>query len=119
MQLIPSEKYLFDFSGGYVYYSFIKPQTHILPHCGPTNLKIRCHIPIFVPDSCTIRVGNEIKTYVEAQSLFFDDSFEQEIWNDSNEILVILVLDFWNTKLVEQEIAFIKSFPFLTTLRYS
>eukprot|EP01127_Copromyxa_protea_P008953 TRINITY_DN2073_c0_g1_i3.p1 TRINITY_DN2073_c0_g1~~TRINITY_DN2073_c0_g1_i3.p1 ORF type:complete len:212 (+),score=29.13 TRINITY_DN2073_c0_g1_i3:77-637(+) len=31
---------------GYVYVSVVQPGTFITPHCGPTNTKLRCHLPL-------------------------------------------------------------------------
>src|SRR4029077_12796596 len=34
------------------------PGTHVKPHCGPHNARIRCHFGLIVPENCYIRVGN-------------------------------------------------------------
>jgi hypothetical protein len=50
-----------------------------------SNAKLRAHIGLSVPESPLllrngIRVGNEVREWVEGKALFFDDSFEHEVW---------------------------------------
>ena len=35
---------------GLIYVSRMRPRTHISAHRGPTNLRLRCHLAIAVPD---------------------------------------------------------------------
>jgi len=98
---------------GYVYFSILHPQTHILPHCGPCNLKIRCHLPLIVPNDCKMRVGNETRSWIEGKVVLFDDSFEHEVWQNSlDQIRVVLLIDFWHPDLTEAEIETIISLQF-------
>ena len=30
-------------------FSALAPDTHVMPHCGPTNKKLRCHLPLHIP----------------------------------------------------------------------
>jgi len=32
-------------------FSALAPDTHVKPHCGPTNKKLRCHLPLHIPTS--------------------------------------------------------------------
>ncbi len=66
---------------GYVYFSRIKPGTHILPHCGVCNLKLRLQLPLFVDSNheVKIRVANEWRTYAEGRAMIFDDTFDHEV----------------------------------------
>ena len=34
----------------HVFFSCASPNTHIIPHNGPTNKKLRCHLPLVVPE---------------------------------------------------------------------
>jgi beta-hydroxylase len=79
-------------------YSFLKPQTHILPHKGYTKMVLRCHLPLIVPsgNNCAIRVGEETREWKEGQLMIFDDSFEHEAWNRSDEMRVVLMFDIPN-----------------------
>ena len=44
-----------------VFFSVLSPGTHIEPHCGATNLRLRCHLPLQLPTAgrAEMRVGNE------------------------------------------------------------
>lgn len=79
-------------------YSFLKPHTHILPHEGYTRMVLRCHLPLIVPpgDQCSLRVGDESRVWKEKELLIFDDSFEHEAWNNSDEDRVVLMFDIPN-----------------------
>jgi aspartyl/asparaginyl beta-hydroxylase (cupin superfamily) len=46
------------------------------------------------PGQCRIRVGEDIRPWVEGKSLVFDDTFEHEAWNDTDGTRVVLFVDF-------------------------
>lgn len=79
-------------------YSFLKPNTHILPHKGYSRMVLRCHLPLIVPKggNCAIRVGDETREWKEGELMIFDDSFEHEAWNKSNKDRVVLMFDIPN-----------------------
>lgn len=76
--------------------SRMKPGTHVSPHCGPTNLRIRVHLGVVVPDGCAIRVGNETRFWEEGKVMVFDDSFEHEVWHRGMTDRIVLILDLWH-----------------------
>ena len=100
-----TSKILEDFSQahtalhGSAYFSLLAPRTHIRRHCGPTNARLRLHLGLVVPDGCSIRVGDEVRTWVEGRCLLFDDSFEHEVWNDADEERLVLIVDVWHPDL--------------------
>ncbi|KAH8063732.1 peptide-aspartate beta-dioxygenase [Aureococcus anophagefferens] len=100
-----TSKILEDFSQahtalhGSAYFSLLAPRTHIKRHCGPTNARLRLHLGLVVPDGCSIRVGDEVRTWVEGRCLLFDDSFEHEVWNDADEERLVLIVDVWHPDL--------------------
>lgn len=79
-------------------YSYLNPSTHVLPHKGYSRMVLRCHLPLIVPDEklCALRVGNETRHWKEGELLIFDDSFEHEAWNKSDEKRVVLMFDIPN-----------------------
>ncbi len=79
-------------------FSFLPSQTKIKPHEGYTRMVLRCHLPLIVPEGnqCGIRVGDETHFWKEGELVVFDDSFEHEAWNDSNENRVVLMFDIPN-----------------------
>lgn len=79
------------------FFSILLPFKKIPEHKGPYKGVIRYHLALKVPDSftdCGIRVGEEIRHWQEGKSLIFDDTFVHEAWNNTNEIRVVLFLDF-------------------------
>ena len=79
------------------WFSILAPRYHIPPHRGPTRAFIRCHLALQVPrerEKCWIRVDNEVCHWDEGQCLVFDDTYEHEVLNDTDEWRVVLFLDF-------------------------
>jgi beta-hydroxylase len=77
-------------------FSILAPRKHIPDHCGPYKGVIRYHLGVKVPaqrEQCRIRVGEELASWQEGESLIFDDTFEHEVWNDTDEERVVLFLD--------------------------
>lgn len=78
-------------------FSILLPHKHIPEHRGYYKGVIRYHLGLIVPQSqekCRIRVGNEVRHWEEGKSLIFDDTFQHEVWNKTDEIRVVLFLDF-------------------------
>ncbi|MBV8594413.1 MAG: aspartyl/asparaginyl beta-hydroxylase domain-containing protein [Caulobacteraceae bacterium] len=77
------------------FFSILMPRKHIPAHRGPYTGVLRYHLGLRVPDpaSCRIRVGADICHWREGESLIFDDTYEHEVWNDSDEIRVVLFVD--------------------------
>jgi len=48
-------------------------------------------------------VGGEIHAWETGRCVTFDDTFEHEAWNHSNETRVVLIMDSWNPDLSEAE----------------
>lgn len=84
-------------------WSLLKPGTHIQPHHGLLNTRLICHIPLIVPGDCALRVGNETREWREGEALIFDDSFEHEAWNRSDQTRVILLFEIWRPEISIEE----------------
>lgn len=89
---------------GRVYFSAMIPGTHIKPHCGPHNFKLRFHLGIVTDPAARIRVGNDVREWEEGKIIVFDDSFEHEVWNNSNITRIVMIIDVWNPCLSNEEI---------------
>lgn len=89
------------------YMSIMKPITSLDKHFGPCNIRLRCHLPIELPESseaCFIRVGGEIKFWKEGEILIFDDTYEHESCNLSDiHDRAIMVFDIWHPEIMAQE----------------
>jgi aspartyl/asparaginyl beta-hydroxylase (cupin superfamily) len=76
--------------------SILSPRKHILDHRGPYKGVLRYHLGLIVPrdaEQCRIRVGEEIRHWQEGRSMIFDDTFNHEVWNDTEETRVVLFVD--------------------------
>jgi aspartyl/asparaginyl beta-hydroxylase (cupin superfamily) len=86
-----------------ILFSLLKPGAHIPPHTGLVNTRLICHLPLIVPGSSRLRVGNEVRDWVEGRAWVFDDTIEHEAWNESAGTRVILLFDVWRPELSEEE----------------
>ena len=113
---------------GSVYFSKLKRNTKVIEHCGPTNVRWRCHLPLIVPKveaaarggSC-LRVGlptvnEECVRWEEGIPILFDDSFlhsavhspnvvvkEEDDENNLDGARIVLIVDFWHPALAEMD----------------
>ncbi|XP_036194232.1 aspartyl/asparaginyl beta-hydroxylase isoform X5 [Myotis myotis] len=89
---------------GQIKYSIMHPGTHVWPHTGPTNCRLRMHLGLVIPkEGCKIRCANETKTWEEGKVLIFDDSFEHEVWQDATSFRLIFIVDVWHPELTPQQ----------------
>lgn len=89
--------------GPEVLFSVFKAGTHLLPHRGVTNTRVVGHLPLLVPNDCALNVGGEIHVWQEGEVVVFDDTYEHEAWNRSEDTRVVLIFDLWNPYLTESE----------------
>ncbi|MEZ5558669.1 MAG: aspartyl/asparaginyl beta-hydroxylase domain-containing protein [Pseudomonadales bacterium] len=79
------------------WFSILAPRYHIPPHKGPTRAVVRCHLGLRVPtdrENCWLRVDDQIRHWGEGEVLVFDDTYDHEVFNNTDEIRVVLFLDF-------------------------
>lgn len=77
-------------------FSILSPRKHINPHRGPYKGVLRYHLGLVVPndaEACRIRVGEDVRHWEEGKSLVFDDTFNHEVWNDTDQVRVVLFVD--------------------------
>ena len=115
---VPDAVALADSGGGEVIFSVLAPKTKISPHCASTNVRLTAHIGLVVPKDasnviidkngnerpkCGIRVGDQWHTWQRGEALVFDDSFEHEVINDTDEVRAVLLLRYWNPMIPPNE----------------
>lgn len=94
---------------GLMYVSKMRPGTQVRPHRGPTNMRLRCHLGVTVPEGdCGIRIGGEARSWSEGKCIVFDDSFEHEAWNRTNRDRIVLIIDVWHPDLTAREVSFLE-----------
>jgi aspartyl/asparaginyl beta-hydroxylase (cupin superfamily) len=86
-----------------ILFSLLRPGARIPPHTGVVNARLICHLPLIVPEGCGLRVGNEVREWVEGKAFVFDDTMEHEAWNQSSQLRVVLLFDVWRPELSDDE----------------
>lgn len=93
----------------YAFFSTLKPQSQIAPHTGPCNIRIRCHLPLVVPEGdCGINIGGKEFKWTTGKPMFFDDCYEHYVYNNTNQERVLLLFDVWHPELHPDEISAIE-----------
>ena len=102
------------------FFSALAPDTHIMPHFGPTNKKLRCHLPLCIPKTDSsldpkqtseawLRIANQTVVLEEGKCVVFDDSFRHESGNSSiNQPRIVLIIDVWHPDFTDEEVHFMK-----------
>lgn len=78
------------------FFSILAPGKHIPPHRGPYKGVIRYHLGLKVPEparKCRIRVGDQITHWKEGEATVFDDTYNHEVWNETDGERAVLYLD--------------------------
>jgi len=131
LQVLRDEGLLFEGTPfGYSFYSTLHPRSKIEPHTAPMNFRLRIHLPLIVPKAvtttqnttvsaeeannnnddnnhhdipCGIRVGPLIRPWIEGQALVLDDAYRHAVWNRTDGMRVILLVDIWHPDVTMSE----------------
>lgn len=79
------------------FFSVLVPHTHLPAHTGVSKAFLTCHLGIQVPvesEKCRMRVVDEWLQWEEGKCLVFDDVFNHEVRNDSDETRIVLLVQF-------------------------
>ncbi|CAK9093223.1 unnamed protein product [Durusdinium trenchii] len=85
--------------------SYMMCGAHVKPHCGPTNHRLRLHLPLLLPSPqmTGLTVAGEARAWDLHRCLIFDDSFEHEVQlpplsreDALSDARVVLLLDLWH-----------------------
>ena len=79
------------------FFSILSPRKHIPSHRGAWAGVLRLHVGLMVPepqDQVRIRIANQICHWQEGKCLIFDDTWNHEVWNDTDGYRVVLFIDF-------------------------
>lgn len=95
---------------GFVAFSKLSPGTHIKAHTGSSNLRLRYHLGIDVPepDLVKIRVGDQFRPWVENKCIVFDDSFEHEVFHKGKKDRIVFIVDLWHPQIKNDYINILK-----------
>lgn len=86
-----------------VFFSVLRPGTHLPAHTGVSNVRAIIHLPLIVPPGCALRVGGETREWRVGEAFAFDDTIEHEAWNRSDQLRAVLIFDTWNPHLTPAE----------------
>lgn len=78
-------------------YSIVGPGAHIRRHRGVSKAIMTTHIPLIVPrnaERCRMEVDTETVVWRVGQPAIFDDTYPHEVWNDTPDIRVVLLIQF-------------------------
>jgi aspartyl/asparaginyl beta-hydroxylase (cupin superfamily) len=75
--------------------AILEPGVTLKPHSGPYAGILRYHLPLTVPENNPprLRVDKEVHTWKEGEGILIDDTFEHEVYNDSDGRRVMLIVD--------------------------
>ena len=78
------------------FFSILAPGTHIPDHRGVTKGLVTCHLGLVVPRNGDVRmrVRDRIVRWAEGETLVFDDTYQHEVWNDTDGTRVVLLIQF-------------------------
>lgn len=75
--------------------SILEPGARIPPHVGVTKALTTCHLGLLVPQGrCEMRVDRQIVRWRPGECLVFDDTYQHEVWNDTDELRAVLLVQF-------------------------
>uniref|UniRef100_A0A3Q2CVD3 Un-named hu7910 n=1 Tax=Cyprinodon variegatus TaxID=28743 RepID=A0A3Q2CVD3_CYPVA len=85
-------------------FSVMQPGTHVWPHTGPTNCRLRMHLGLVIPTPGEAPIGRPLTfTWEEGKVLIFDDSFEHEVWQEADSYRLIFIVDVWHPELTQYQ----------------
>src|SRR4030095_3261501 len=70
---------------------------HFPPHGGQYIGVLRMHLGLLVPEPrerCRIRIADRVCHWEEGKCLIFDDTYNHEVWNDTDGNRAVLFVDF-------------------------
>ena len=79
------------------FFSILAPGAHIPRHRGVTKAILTAHLALIVPkrrQGCRMQVEDRMLRWDEGRTLVFDDTYYHEVWNDTDEQRVILLIQF-------------------------
>ena len=78
-------------------YSVVAPGAHIRRHSGVNKSIMTAHIGLRVPanaERCRMEVDGDMVVWREGQAVVIDDTYPHEVWNDTDETRVVLLIQF-------------------------
>jgi beta-hydroxylase len=77
------------------FYSVMLAGAHVPRHTGPTKAILTAHLGLIIPlrrERCHMQVAENDVVWEEGKVVVFDDMFPHEVWNDTDEDRIILLI---------------------------
>lgn len=77
-------------------FSILSPKKHIPRHRGVYKGLIRSHLGLIIPGKkgdCRMQVDDQWIKWEEGKMVVFDNTYFHEVWNDTDQVRVILMID--------------------------
>jgi aspartate beta-hydroxylase len=91
----------------HAFFSALAPGSHILPHFGPSNKMLRCHLPLIGLDGARLHVADQVVEYTFGEPVVWDHAFRHEAFHEGSETRVVLIVDFWHPDFSDEEVRFL------------
>jgi aspartate beta-hydroxylase len=85
--------------------SFLAPGKHIPKHRGPFRGILRFHLMLTMPRTpdgdvaAVLEIDGKPYRLSDGDCLLWDDTFPHEVWNNSDEVRIALLLDVWRREM--------------------
>jgi hypothetical protein len=102
--------------GCMAFFSIMNPKTHVPPHSSQLNTRVRYHLGIEVPESdIHFRIHDQSITWEQDRCIKIDDSYEHEVFQQSDRRRVLFIVDVPHPDLPPEELEFLQEFMRCTT----
>jgi aspartyl/asparaginyl beta-hydroxylase (cupin superfamily) len=78
------------------FFSVLEPGAHLTAHRGSYKGLVRAHLGLIVPgprEALRMQVGGAMVHWEEGRCVIFDDTYRHEVWNDTDGVRVVLLID--------------------------
>jgi hypothetical protein len=97
--------------GCMAFFSIMNPKTHVPRHTSELNTRMRYHLGIEVPErDIHFRIHDQLITWKQDRCIKIDDSYEHEVFQQSDRRRVVFVLDLPHPELRPEELEFLREF---------
>jgi hypothetical protein len=97
--------------GCMAFFSIMNAGTHVPRHTSELNTRMRYHLGIEVPDrDIHFRIHDQLISWQQDRCIKIDDSYEHEVFQQSDRRRVVFVLDVPHPELLPEELEFLQEF---------
>jgi Aspartyl/Asparaginyl beta-hydroxylase len=95
--------------GCMAFFSIMNPKTHVPRHTSELNTRMRYHLGIEVPErDIHFRIHDRLITWKQDRCIKIDDSYEHEVFQQSDRRRVVFILDLPHPELLPEELEFLE-----------